>query len=71
MSPVSEAQKKASAKWNAANMTMLGCKTRKDKAAVFKAECEKAGTTMNKIFTEAMDNFLRDRGIDPDSFSRK
>ena len=71
MAPTSEAKKRANAKWAAANMQMLGCKTRKDKAAVFKAECEKAGTTMNKIFTEAMDNVLRDRGIDPDSFSRK
>lgn len=69
--PISPAKKKANAKWDAANMQMLGCKTRKDKAAVFKAECEKAGTTMNAVFTEAMDNFLRARGIDPDSFSRK
>jgi hypothetical protein len=50
---------------------MLGCKVYRDKAEVFKAACAEAGTSVNAIFTAAMDDFLRQQGIDPDSFSRK
>ena len=56
--PVSEIQKRARNKWDAANMTVLGCKVRKDKAEEFKAVCAEAGTTVNAVFTEAMDRFL-------------
>ncbi|MBQ9535232.1 MAG: hypothetical protein IJU78_05275 [Clostridia bacterium] len=56
--PVSEMQKKARNKWDAANMTVLGCKIRKDKAERFKAACMEAGTTVNAVFTAAMDSFL-------------
>lgn len=69
--PISEAKKRSNAKWDAANMTMLGCKVRRDKAEAFKSACADAGVTMNSIFTEAMDAFLREHGIDPNSFSRK
>ena len=51
-------------------MTMLGCKVYRDKAAVFKQTCLDAGTTMNSVFTDAMDCFLREHGIDPDQFRR-
>lgn len=69
--PVSDARKKANAKWSKENMTMLGCKTRRDKAEAFKALCAEHDTTMNAIFTAAMDAFMREHGVDPDSFSRK
>lgn len=68
--PVSEAKKRANDKWGRANMTMLGCKVYRDKAAVFKQTCLDAGTTMNSVFTDAMDCFLREHGIDPDQFRR-
>jgi hypothetical protein len=69
--PKTEAGKRANAKWDAVNMATLGVKTRRDKAEAFKAACAAAGTSMNAIFTAAMDDFLRQQGIDPDSFSRK
>lgn len=69
--PVSDAKKKANAKWDAVNMATLGVKTRRDKAEAFKAACAEAGTNMNAVLTAAMDDFLRQQGIDPDSFSRK
>ena len=58
---LSEARKRANNKWTAANMTVLGCKIRKDKAELFKAECKAAGTSPNAVFTAAVDNFLVER----------
>lgn len=55
---VRECQKRAKNKWDAANMTVLGCKIRKDKAERFKAACKSAGTTPNAVFTEAINKFL-------------
>lgn len=69
--PVSDAKKKANAKWDAANMSVLSIKTRRDKAEAFKALCAEHDTTMNAIFTAAMDAFMREHGVDPNSFSRK
>lgn len=62
MMPVSEQQKKARNKWDAANMTVLGCKVRMDKAEKFKAACRDAGTTPNAVFTEAIDSFMDEHG---------
>ena len=58
---VSEARKRANNKWTAANMTVLGCKLRKDKAEKFKAECKEAGTTPNAVFIAAIDSFMAER----------
>lgn len=57
--PVSDAQRRANNKWTAANMTVLGCKVRKDRAEAFKAACAAAGTSVNAVFTAAMDDFMR------------
>lgn len=56
--PLTEAKRKANNKYIAANMTTLGVKVRKDKAEKFKAACRDAGTSPNRIFTEAIDSFL-------------
>ena len=69
--PISEAKKRSNAKWDAANMIKVGCKLRRDKADAFKTACADAGTTANAVLQSAVDAFLRDHGIDPDSFSRK
>lgn len=53
-----ENQKKSRNKWDAANMTVLGCKIRKDKAEKFKIACKSAGTTPNAVFTAAINDFL-------------
>ena len=55
---LSEAQRKANNKYIKENMTVLGCKVRKDKADKFKAMCKAAGTSPNAIFTTAMDQFM-------------
>lgn len=55
-----EAQKKSRNKWDAENMTVLGCKVRKDMADRFKATCKAAGTSPNEIFRHALEDFMRD-----------
>lgn len=59
---LTEAKRRANNKWDAANMTVLGCKVRKDKAEAFKTACKSAGTTPNAVFTAAMDKFLSEGG---------
>ena len=58
MMTISKAKREANNKWDAANMTVLGCKVRKDKADQFKAACAAAGTSVNAVFLAAMDEFM-------------
>lgn len=55
---LTDSKRRANNKWDAANMTVLGCKIRKDKAEEFKAACKAAGTTPNAVFTSAINNFM-------------
>lgn len=55
-----EKQKQYRNKWDSLNMTVLGCKIRKDKAEQFKAACKAVGTTPNAVFTAAINEFLGD-----------
>lgn len=57
---LTDAKRKANNKYIAEHMTVLGCKVRKDKAERFKAACASAGTTVNAVFTAAMDEFLKE-----------
>ena len=56
---ISDAKRRANNKWTAANMTVLGCKVRKDRADAFKAACAAAGTSVNAVFASAMDEFMK------------
>lgn len=56
---ISDAKRRANNKWTAANMTVLGCKVRKDRADAFKAACAAAGTSVNAVFAAAMDEFMK------------
>lgn len=46
---VSQAQKKANAKWDKENMTTLGCKVKKSEATQFKEYAKQQGTTANSL----------------------
>ena len=50
--PPSEAQKRASNKYNLANMATLGCKVRKQDAEAFRAYAEAQGKTANALLKE-------------------
>lgn len=56
---VTEARKRANAKWDKENMTILGCKVKKDYAAKFRAACAAQGTTPNAVLKQAADDFMR------------
>lgn len=59
---VSDIQKKARNKWDSNNMTVLGCKIRKEDAEAFKELCQMRGTTPNAVFRQAIEDFmLRDK----------
>ena len=49
---VSEAQKKASAKYHKENIASLACRVRKEQAELFRAYCEKHGKTSNAVLRE-------------------
>ena len=48
----SEAQKKASLKWDKENMSTIGCKVKKEHAEKFKAYCTEQGKTSNAVLRE-------------------
>ena len=55
---VSDAQKKASAKWDKENMVVLACKVKRKTAEKFKAACAAQGTTSNAVLQQAVQAFL-------------
>ncbi len=50
--PVSEAKKKANAKWDSENMATLACKMKKEQAEKFKKYCKIQGKTSNTVLRE-------------------
>ena len=57
---LTEAKRRANNKYIAENMTVLGCKIRKDDAERFKAACAARGTTPNAVFRRAIDEFMEE-----------
>jgi hypothetical protein len=55
---VSEAQKKASAKWDKENMIIVGTKIKRSYAAEFRTACEAAQTTPSAVIRKAIDDFM-------------
>lgn len=51
---VSDAKKKANAKWGSENMATLACKVKKDHADRFKAYCAEIGKTSNAVLRECV-----------------
>ena len=47
-----EAQKRASNKYNQEHMATIGCKLKKDQAEKFKDYCSKMGKTANNVLKE-------------------
>lgn len=56
--PQTEAQKRASNKYQAAHYTIVGCKVRKDYAARFQAACFANGTKPATVLKAAIDSYL-------------
>ena len=56
--PLSESRKKANRKWDKGNMTVLGCKVKREDAPKYHAAAERAGTTVNAVMKNALDDLL-------------
>lgn len=50
--PVSDAKKKANAKWDSENMATIGCKVKKSQAEKFKDYCKGQGKTSNAVLRD-------------------
>lgn len=56
---VTEARKRANAKWDKENMVVLACKVKRETAEQFKAACAAQGTTSNAVLQQARENLFR------------
>ncbi len=56
---VTEARKRANAKWDKENMVVLACKVKRETAEQFKAACAAQGTTTNAVLQQAVKTFFR------------
>ena len=65
--PISDAQKKARNKWNAANMITVGVKMRRDLAQQFTAAAKANGTTRNAVLLAAAREYIRTHSTAPDT----
>lgn len=61
MAALSESRKKANAKWDKDNMTILACKVRKDYADRVRAAAARNGDTVNAIIKKALDVYLEEQ----------
>lgn len=50
--PPSDAQKRASNKYNLKNMATIGCKVKEEEAALFKQFCKDQGKTSNTVLKD-------------------
>ena len=55
---VTQKKRASNNKWDAANMTVLGCKVRRDYADRVRACCETNGDTVNAVLRAALDRYL-------------
>ena len=52
---ITEAQKRARNKWDADNMTVVGCKVKKSDADRYRIAAAKKGTTVSAVCKEALE----------------
>lgn len=55
---LTDAQRRANNKYISKNMTVLGCKVRKDYADRVRQKAKDAGTSVNAILKKALDDFM-------------
>ncbi len=61
---VSEAQKKASAKYQKENIASLACRVKKEQAEAFKAYCASMGKTSNAVLRDFVLTSIHAGGVD-------
>lgn len=58
---VSDAKKKANAKWDSENMATLACKVKKEQAEKFKTYCAGIGKTSNAVLRDYVMDCINDK----------
>lgn len=61
---VTRAKRANNNKWDAANMTVLGCKVKREYADSFREACRECGTTPNEVFKNAIQSFMEEYETD-------
>lgn len=59
---VSKAKRAANDKWDKANMKVVACKIKKDRAELFRSLCERDGKTANAVLTELIEQYINEHG---------
>lgn len=65
---VSERKKASNARWDRENMTSLTCKVRRIYADKIKKVCKENGTTPSAVMRQALDDFVREKTTQTDSY---
>lgn len=65
--PISDAQKRASAKWDAQHMTTVSVRMCKDTAEQLTAAAKANGTTRNAVLLAAAREYIRTHSTAPDT----
>lgn len=60
--PKTDAQKRASKKWDSAHLTMLGVQIKRELAEQFRSACAANGDTVAGVFRTAISDYLRSKG---------
>jgi len=55
---VSRARRAANNKWDKANMKVIACKIKLDRAELFRKLCEQDGKTANAVLTELIEQYI-------------
>lgn len=55
---LTEAKKKANAKWDKEHMTSITCKMRKERAELFKKLAAQNGTTASALIRQCVDDYI-------------
>lgn len=55
---VSKAKRAANDKWDKANMKVIACKIKLDRAELFRELCERDGKTANAVLTELIERHI-------------
>ena len=63
--PMSEARKRANAKWDRQNMATIGVRLRKPEAEQFKAICKERAATPNSVLVKLVRAIIADSISDP------
>ena len=61
---VTRAKRANNNKWHAANMSVLGCKVKREYADAFREACRECGTTPNEVFKNAIQSFMEEYETD-------